>query len=129
MLAANEAVANYLLKHNLPYLARAHDEPEETSIAEFRDMARALGHNLPSPGTRQQIQKFLVRVAGKPTAGILKDVVNVQPHTQVEVHLLANHPGPALFHCHMQIHMDYGFMTLLEYLDAPGGAGMRHSHG
>jgi FtsP/CotA-like multicopper oxidase with cupredoxin domain len=70
----------------------------------------------------------LVRVAGKPTSGILKDVVNVQPRTQVEVHLVANHPGPSLFHCHMQIHMDYGFMTLLEYVDAPG-TGMKHAHG
>jgi FtsP/CotA-like multicopper oxidase with cupredoxin domain len=70
----------------------------------------------------------LVSVAGKPTAGILKDVVNVQPRTQVEVHLVANHPGPSLFHCHMQIHMDYGFMTLLEYVDAPG-TGMKHTHG
>jgi FtsP/CotA-like multicopper oxidase with cupredoxin domain len=64
----------------------------------------------------------LIRVAGKPTRGVLKDVVNVQPHTQVEVHLVANHPGPSLFHCHMQLHMDYGFMTLLEYVDAPGAS-------
>jgi ribonuclease R len=71
MLAANEAVANYLLKHKLPYIARAHDEPEEKAIAEFRDMARALGHALPSPGTRQQIQKFLARAAGKPEAPVL----------------------------------------------------------
>ena len=71
MLAANEAVANDLLKHKLPYLARAHDEPEEKAIDEFRDMARALGHALPSPGTRQQIQRFLARAAGKPEAAVL----------------------------------------------------------
>jgi ribonuclease R len=71
MLAANEAVANHLLKHKLPYIARAHDEPEEKTIEEFRDMARALGHALPSPGTRQQIQKFLARTAGKPEAPVL----------------------------------------------------------
>jgi ribonuclease R len=71
MLAANEAVANHLLKHKLPYIARAHDEPEEKAIAEFRDTARALGHALPSPGTRQQIQRFLARAAGKPEAPVL----------------------------------------------------------
>jgi ribonuclease R len=71
MLSANEAVANHLLKHNLPYLARAHDEPEEKAIEEFRDVARALGHTLPPPGTRQQIQKFLARTAGKPEAPVL----------------------------------------------------------
>ena len=71
MLAANEAVANDLLKRKLPYLARAHDEPEEKAIEEFRDTARALGHALPSPGTRQQIQRFLARTAGKPEAAVL----------------------------------------------------------
>ena len=71
MLSANEAVANYLLQHNLPYIARAHDEPEAKAIEEFRDMARALGHTLPSPGTRQQIQRFLARLEGKPEAPVL----------------------------------------------------------
>jgi FtsP/CotA-like multicopper oxidase with cupredoxin domain len=34
----------------------------------------------------------------------------------VEVNLVASNPGPSLFHCHQQLHMDYGFMTLLEYV-------------
>jgi FtsP/CotA-like multicopper oxidase with cupredoxin domain len=54
-------------------------------------------------------------VAGKKTAGVMKDVVIV-PHRQVvEVELLANHPGATLFHCHQQVHMDFGFMTLFRY--------------
>jgi FtsP/CotA-like multicopper oxidase with cupredoxin domain len=57
----------------------------------------------------------LVKFAGKPTAGILKDVVVVPPRTQVEVGLFANNPGDTLFHCHQQLHMDFGFMTLLQY--------------
>ena len=59
---------------------------------------------------------FEVRtVAGKVTGGVFKDVVNVQPRTKVEVVMLADNPGPSLLHCHMQLHMDFGFMTLLEY--------------
>ncbi|WP_445529464.1 multicopper oxidase domain-containing protein [Streptomyces cyslabdanicus] len=27
--------------------------------------------------------------------------------------LTADQPGLSLFHCHQQLHMDYGFMTLL----------------
>ena len=27
----------------------------------------------------------------------------------------ANNPGLTLFHCHQQQHMDYGFMTLVDY--------------
>jgi FtsP/CotA-like multicopper oxidase with cupredoxin domain len=57
----------------------------------------------------------LKNIAGKSTAGIMKDVVIV-PHRQVvEVDLLANHPGTTLFHCHQQLHMDFGFMALLQY--------------
>jgi FtsP/CotA-like multicopper oxidase with cupredoxin domain len=59
----------------------------------------------------------LVKIAGIPTAGILKDVVSVPARKQVEVQFVADNPGPALFHCHMQLHMDFGFMTLVEYAD------------
>jgi len=57
----------------------------------------------------------LKKIAGKPTAGLFKDVVAVPARRQVEVDLLASNPGPSLFHCHMQLHMDYGFMALLQY--------------
>ena len=59
----------------------------------------------------------LTKVAGKPTAGILKDVVTVPARNQVEVDLSADNPGPSLFHCHMQLHMDFGFMAMLRYKD------------
>ena len=71
MLAANEAVAGYLLRKKLPYLCRAHDEPDPDSIKEFRESVRALGYNLPAAGTKAQIQRFLERVEGKPEAPIL----------------------------------------------------------
>jgi len=29
--------------------------------------------------------------------------------------LLANNPGLTLFHCHQQLHMDFGFMALFDY--------------
>ncbi|HEX5430519.1 MAG TPA: multicopper oxidase domain-containing protein [Bryobacteraceae bacterium] len=57
----------------------------------------------------------LVKVAGAPTGGVFKDTVVVPAKGQVEVDLLANRPGKTLFHCHNQMHMDYGFMTMMEY--------------
>jgi FtsP/CotA-like multicopper oxidase with cupredoxin domain len=57
----------------------------------------------------------LTRFAGKATAGVLKDVIVVPPRKQVEVDFTADNPGPTLFHCHQQLHMDYGFMTMLQY--------------
>jgi FtsP/CotA-like multicopper oxidase with cupredoxin domain len=28
---------------------------------------------------------------------------------------LADNPGPTLFHCHQQLHMDFGFTALFNY--------------
>ena len=58
----------------------------------------------------------LTKIEGVATSGIFKDVVVVNPRKQVEVDLVANNPGPTLFHCHQQLHMDYGFMCMLEYV-------------
>ena len=58
----------------------------------------------------------LTKFAGKPTFGVMKDVVMVGGYQQVEVDFTADNPGLTLFHCHQQLHMDFGFMTLFEYV-------------
>jgi FtsP/CotA-like multicopper oxidase with cupredoxin domain len=58
----------------------------------------------------------LTRMAGKSTAGVMKDVVMVGGYQEIEVDFLANDPGLTLFHCHQQLHMDFGFMTLFDYV-------------
>jgi FtsP/CotA-like multicopper oxidase with cupredoxin domain len=70
----------------------------------------------------------LVNVAGKATRGVFKDVVDVMARSKVEVDLVADNPGPSLFHCHMQLHMDFGFMTMLQYAGDPAMAPMAHGH-
>jgi len=57
----------------------------------------------------------IVKIAGVETSGVIKDVVVVGAMSQMEVDLVANNPGPTLFHCHQQLHMDFGFMTMMEY--------------
>jgi FtsP/CotA-like multicopper oxidase with cupredoxin domain len=57
----------------------------------------------------------LVRVGGKPTAGVIKDVVMLGGYQEIEFDFVADNPGPTLFHCHQQLHMDYGFMALFQY--------------
>jgi FtsP/CotA-like multicopper oxidase with cupredoxin domain len=37
-------------------------------------------------------------------------------HQEVEVDFVADNPGLTLFHCHQQLHMDYGFMSLFDYI-------------
>ncbi len=58
----------------------------------------------------------LTKIAGKSTAGVIKDVVMLAGFQEVEVDFVANNPGLTLFHCHMQLHMDFGFMALFDYL-------------
>jgi len=57
----------------------------------------------------------LVRIGGKPTAGVIKDVVMLGGFQETEFDFIADNPGPTLFHCHQQLHMDFGFMAMLNY--------------
>ena len=57
----------------------------------------------------------LTKFAGVPTRGVFKDVVVVPARKQVEADFVADNPGMTLFHCHQQMHMDYGFMAMVEY--------------
>jgi FtsP/CotA-like multicopper oxidase with cupredoxin domain len=57
----------------------------------------------------------LTRFNGQATSGVFKDTIVVSPHRQVEVDFVADNPGLTLFHCHQQMHMDYGFMMVFRY--------------
>lgn len=57
----------------------------------------------------------LVRVGGKPTSGVLKDVVMLGGYQELEFDFVADNPGRTLFHCHQQLHMDFGLMALFDY--------------
>jgi FtsP/CotA-like multicopper oxidase with cupredoxin domain len=56
----------------------------------------------------------LTKIAGQSTSGVIKDVVMLGAYQEMEVDFTADQPGLTLFHCHMQIHMDYGFMALFD---------------
>jgi len=58
----------------------------------------------------------LANVAGSATSGILKDVVMVGGYQECHVDFTADNPGLTLFHCHQQLHMDFGFMSLFDYV-------------
>jgi FtsP/CotA-like multicopper oxidase with cupredoxin domain len=57
----------------------------------------------------------LTRIGGKPTAGVIKDVVMLGGFQEAEVDFVADNPGLTLFHCHQQLHMDFGLMALFDY--------------
>src|SRR5262245_34319672 len=57
----------------------------------------------------------LTKVAGTTTSGVRKDVVMVGGYQEMEIDVVADNPGLTLFHCHQQLHMDFGFMALFDY--------------
>jgi FtsP/CotA-like multicopper oxidase with cupredoxin domain len=57
----------------------------------------------------------LTRFAGRVTSGVVKDVVMLGGFQELEFDFVADNPGLTLFHCHQQLHMDFGFMALLRY--------------
>ena len=67
----------------------------------------------PHPVHIHRHQFEIVRFDGRPTSGLIKDVVVVPAWRQVEVDVLDTRLGPSLVHCHQQFHMDMGFMTMM----------------
>ena len=62
---------------------------------------------------RHQLE--IAEIYGKTTSGVIKDTVVVPTYGRASVDFTADQPGPTLFHCHIQMHMDYGFKALLRY--------------
>jgi len=62
---------------------------------------------------RHQLE--IAEIYGKATSGVIKDTVVVPTYGRASVDFTADQPGPALFHCHIQQHMDFGFKALLRY--------------
>ncbi len=58
----------------------------------------------------------LTRIAGQPTSRVIKDVVMLGGYQEAEIDFVADNPGMTLFHCHQQLHMDFGFMALFDYV-------------
>jgi FtsP/CotA-like multicopper oxidase with cupredoxin domain len=57
----------------------------------------------------------LVKAGGKSMGGVIKDVVMLGGFQEIEFDFVTDNPGTTLFHCHQQLHMDFGFMFLFDY--------------
>jgi FtsP/CotA-like multicopper oxidase with cupredoxin domain len=53
-------------------------------------------------------------VAGMPTSGVIKDVAMLGSFQAMTIDFTADQPSRSLFHCHMQPHMDFGFMAVFD---------------
>ena len=79
---------------------------------------RLVMHNLAADMHPIHLHRHSVEVTnymGKAMSGLIKDVVVLPGRHDAEIDFTADDPGLALFHCHMQDHQDFGFMTLVKY--------------
>jgi FtsP/CotA-like multicopper oxidase with cupredoxin domain len=53
-------------------------------------------------------------IAGAATAGVIKDVAMLGRFQEMTIDFTPDQRGLSLFHCHMQPHMDHGFMALFD---------------
>jgi ribonuclease R len=65
MLAANRAVAEYLVEHEVPALYRIHEEPDPEALKRFGEFVREFGISVRPPIDRFKIKSVLDRVKGK----------------------------------------------------------------
>ena len=59
----------------------------------------------------------VTRIGDTVLSGLIKDTVNVMPLQTIAVDFTADNPGDSLLHCHQQLHMDYGFMQMIRYVE------------
>lgn len=58
----------------------------------------------------------ITNINGQQTSGVIKDVAMLGGFQEMDIDFTADNPGLSLFHCHMQLHMDFGFMALFDYV-------------
>ncbi len=72
MLAANEAVARELKNRLIPTVYRVHENPDPEKLAEYRELVLSYGYKVGDISRRQELQRLLASLAGKPEEQALK---------------------------------------------------------
>jgi ribonuclease R len=71
MLAANEAVAQYLGEKGLPVVARVHSPPDEERIEDFFHFLEQAGFRLGKKAGSRDLQQIVEETAGEPLAPVI----------------------------------------------------------
>ncbi len=66
MVEANDAVANVLDRHDVPFIRRVHPSPDVEDTTQLGRFTQACGHRLPKSLTRRDLQDLLNAVKGRP---------------------------------------------------------------
>lgn len=74
MLAANEAVARFITRRNIPFLYRIHEHPDLAKLQQFQEFIQGFGYDLPLVADRvnpKELQRLLLQTDGKPEQRML----------------------------------------------------------
>ncbi len=78
MLAANEAVADFVTAKNLPFLYRIHEPPSPEKLLAFQQVVQLLGHSLTILDERvlpADLQQLVAAVAGRPEERLVNEML------------------------------------------------------
>lgn len=76
MLAANQAVATYVSKKELPFLYRIHEEPDEESMYEFKEFIGNFGYHIKEKKLSPKVlQHVLSEAEGKPEEKLINHIL------------------------------------------------------
>lgn len=126
MLAANRAVAAFLIERNCPYIGRIHPEPDGEAEAEFAEFCEKLGVAAPNFEEPRRVQMFLDGLKGNEGApainlAVLKSmkraIYSAQPglHYALGFYEYTHFTSPIRRLCDMSVHQ-----VLKQYIEAGG---------
>lgn len=77
MIAANEAVTNFMGERGLPFLYRIHEPPQTKAMEEFRRFISQLGYRMrkDSDHSARELQKVLLEIKGKPEEKVINNLL------------------------------------------------------
>jgi ribonuclease R len=128
MVEANEAVARQLDSLHVPFLRRAHPDPEVSDNERLRHFAQVAGHKLPKEMDRKAMQMLLANAKDKPEGfainlAVLKSLTRAEYSPQRIGHYALASEHYAHFTSPIRRYADLTIHRLLDAYFAAGGEG------
>ncbi|HKV09531.1 MAG TPA: RNB domain-containing ribonuclease, partial [Thermoanaerobaculia bacterium] len=104
MIAANEAVAEELVTHDVPALFRVHSQPTPERLDQLRELLEPFGIEIPDEGEDLHpsvLQEVLRQVQGKPEEHFISSVVlRTMQRAYYDPECLGHYALASRFYCH-----------------------------